>query len=791
MLKREWLLAGVIWMVVGLVQPSPAADEPIPFMVVKDGQATAVVVIPDKAPRTVTFAAEEFVAYVKKASGAEIKILPESKWQEKPGEPVVLIGPCAASEKMGITANRLAAGGLRIRREENKLFLLGRDDTVLVWRDKPYEMDPRDKLPAQWGTLWAVYEFLEQFVGVRWYWPGELGEIIPERKTIAVGEVDIIEAPDFEYRRPTGFSVGIAPEEMWLWWRRVRAGGAGNANANHGFAAYPERYGKTHPEYFALQKDGTRLTTDVKGGDPCFSNPDLKRIWTQDCIEYLKTHPDFFSATVMPGDSFGNYCCQCPECKAKYEPALGETGVHSRIIWTYVNDIAREVGKQVPGRYVGCCAYTSYHAYPKGLKLEPNVSVTVCREDLELYAWDEKDREKSHRDILDWTANATKVFTWEYPVLLTRQVPAIVYPHGINREYRWLKGKILGSYITFEATDALALDNYVLMKTMWKTDIDVDLIVHEYCRDLFGPAAAPMETFYRRMEEIWTKGDHGHKPYYENWDNIWGKLYNQKVLREVMGYLDQARKLCPAGSVYEKRMERVLKAFSGIREYASRYEKSLSFPNRALACVRTARPPVVDGVIRPEEWKGAALTESFVEYMAAAEPKVQNHAFTMYDARNLYVAVFAGLIPGQEIRLTRRGHDDSGICNNDSVEIFLTGKDERGALHKYQLIVDSLGELYDAHGIMIDLAQDFPNDPEWESGVSIAVKVGRDAWTMVAGIPLKNLEIAAGPGKLWKVNFNHNYFIKENGRWQRQFLAWNPTFGGFHNINRFGTLQFE
>src|SRR5690606_12960211 len=36
------------------------------------------------------------------------------------------------------------------------------------------------------GTLYAVYDFLENVLGVRWIWPGETGEHIPPVETIFI-----------------------------------------------------------------------------------------------------------------------------------------------------------------------------------------------------------------------------------------------------------------------------------------------------------------------------------------------------------------------------------------------------------------------------------------------------------------------------------------------------------------------------------------------------------------------------------------------------------------------------
>lgn len=62
---------------------------------------------------------------------------------------------------------------------------------------------------ARRGTLYAVYEFLERVVGVRWWTHTE--EFVPDRPTLAVGPLDTRYKPPFLYREV--FSWGMVPEE--------------------------------------------------------------------------------------------------------------------------------------------------------------------------------------------------------------------------------------------------------------------------------------------------------------------------------------------------------------------------------------------------------------------------------------------------------------------------------------------------------------------------------------------------------------------------------------------------
>ena len=69
--------------------------------------------------------------------------------------------------------DKLSAGESRWLYKDGKLYIWGNDK-------KQYP-----------GVLFAVYGLLEEKFGVRWLFPGELGEVITKHKEIVLGKLDI------------------------------------------------------------------------------------------------------------------------------------------------------------------------------------------------------------------------------------------------------------------------------------------------------------------------------------------------------------------------------------------------------------------------------------------------------------------------------------------------------------------------------------------------------------------------------------------------------------------------
>jgi len=89
------------------------------------------------------------------------------------------------------------------------------------------------------GSYNAVCGWLQQ-LGVRWYLPGELGEVLPALKTIPLPKVDKIERPDFAMRR-INFRFGTVGKDTSLWAMRLGLRDPFGIQIAHGMASMTGR----------------------------------------------------------------------------------------------------------------------------------------------------------------------------------------------------------------------------------------------------------------------------------------------------------------------------------------------------------------------------------------------------------------------------------------------------------------------------------------------------------------------------------------------------------------------
>jgi hypothetical protein len=497
---------------------------------VEKGQPRAIIVVPEKPSPVVENAARVLRDHLKQMSGAELPIRTEDRvtGPPTPDQPWVLVGEGKLVEKLGLTSKGLGPGGIVQSAEGNVLALFGTDART------PSDPD---------GTRYAVTTFLEDQLGVRYLWPGELGKVVPRRATVAVEDFRHRYAPKLAQRRIRSMGyhdrlqVGLdqlgftkadygrlladaqrAPGESpdWFGWHRL--GGTLDLRAGHAFTHLWAKYGKDHPDWFALQPDGSRdQSQNPDRARLCVSNPDLIAAVAREKIEELDKNPNLLGVSIAPNDGGRPAFCTCPRCEA-LDSAKGRTvllwdfGKGSRRDFEHValtdrmvsfwNAVAERVAKAHPDKLLVVDAYSVYAAPPVERQLHPNLVVRFAP--LGYHAEDY--RQESLRDWDGWSKAAKRLFFRPNLMLAGRRdgMP-LLYVHKFGQDFRHLAGHgMMGtdfdSCCHHWATQGL--NYYVVARLHWNPEQDVDAIVEDYCRAGFGPAARSVRRYFGGLEAL-------------------------------------------------------------------------------------------------------------------------------------------------------------------------------------------------------------------------------------------------------------------------------------------------
>jgi len=479
----------LLFVTMGLCAFAVAGNASADLVLVENGQARAQVVVADAAPPLVRDAADDFVRVVKRLSGAELALVVESK--SDPALPRVLIGACNAPR--GLEADPTVIKG----DEAYAGYVIACGHNVLTLAGKS---------PA--GTANAVYGFLQDQLGVRWFLPLELFEITPQLKTVAVPETRRVVTPSFVCR--FGWASWNGENKAWARRNRVndREGGYAvpyGAIIHSMYALFPpSKYGKTNPDIYPLL-NGKRAIPERDGqqlAQPCTGNPETIRIAIERINAHFDAHPEDHTYPFSINDN--NTWCECELCRAQdvERPEYRGRRMYSDRWFTFVNAVAKGIREKHPAKFLGTIAYAGVEPTPlKVARIEPNVSVHLTQDTAQFFdpeyekvdydlirAWQRKCRHVGRSNYYGLGALAPRYF----PHLLAADLKAIhsmgvrafhseMYPYWANM------GPML----------------YLAGRLLWDVNLDADQLLDEFFTATFGAAAPEMRAFYQIHEEAW------------------------------------------------------------------------------------------------------------------------------------------------------------------------------------------------------------------------------------------------------------------------------------------------
>ncbi|HUT32933.1 MAG TPA: DUF4838 domain-containing protein [Phycisphaerae bacterium] len=513
-----------------------------PVEIVREGRARAVVYVADPRgsekfdrkkhgsyPPALPRLSNELVEVVRLSTGATLERVEQAP---AAGQPAIVIGDCEESRQAGIDATKVPLEGFVVKTGPNRVFLVGSTEPVPLGSDQwaPWNNE---------GTAWAVADFLERFVGVRWYWPAEVGgRTITPCKSLAIPPTHYSDQPVFrqrEYHPPDGwklptkarssdkepfpFASGGIPEGVTVistanYLPLVRGGCSWpykiKVHQPQNLGGLPEKFREENNEMFALKKDGTRNFNMF-----CYSSPKTleyllegcERVWSRaggGCPWVTST-----CVTVSPPDSVVE--CHCPPCREAFAKG-GGTWIDgpSMMMGLFVKRMCEAVKQRWPDKKVIYLPYWNYQECPKGVEYPDNLVVMAAMTTypMALNVQPENAQEAMDR-LRSWRAKACLPVTmWDYCVNWTYGPHQ--YPHVVRDFYKVAKGLVAGAFINGENLGEWTLTAptlYIWMKALWNPELDVDAVLDEMCRRLYGKAGATVRELTQLECDLWEAGD--------------------------------------------------------------------------------------------------------------------------------------------------------------------------------------------------------------------------------------------------------------------------------------------
>ncbi len=548
-------------------------------LMLPEGKALPIVVAGGSAPHT-RAAAEELATHIGIIGGVRPEVL-EGTPDPLPAQ-AIWVGYQSV-------LSRLFPGKDFTLNHPEEVYLIGNQNHIAItgrdqWDPKHSTVQGRRYLienkQGEHGNANAVFTFLQDVIGVRWLYPGELGTDYPAAESLNIQPFEIRHHPQFRSRSGLFNQLEIGyiksgAEQDWARHQRVLLHSL-DMLGGHYFKDWWDKYGETRPELFALQPDGTRGTYPEARHRVklCEGEPAVWDLWMKEQEALLAQYPHCRVLAAMPNDGYFDGHCTDPRSRA-WDPDPAETDVRIRVKWangvseewpplsdryvTFANTLADMVKSRFPDQEL----YVSTNAYgdvgrPKPVRAVPRDNVLIISVN-NFHGRDKAARDQHQADFLNW-AGISKAIIWR-PNLGNQggrmwAMPDVPFQELMD-DFRFVAehGAVGVFFDTlFEHWATAAPYYYLIGQLAWNPRANGHAILNDYFSRCYGPAAEPMRNFWLLMEK--TRNDLVYNVASVNSALNVPDYYTEVVFTQAEAFIERARALASSSEgKYARRVE--------------------------------------------------------------------------------------------------------------------------------------------------------------------------------------------------------------------------------------------
>ena len=481
--------------------------------VVNNGATEYSILIPNAPSPIQQTATNELQAYLREITDVELPIVTESdarasgRLESLADAKLIIIGPSATSKRAlaDDSESTIATDGVILRSVGNSLVLSG--------------------APGR-GPLYAVYEFLESQLGVRWWTATETTIPRAQHGTLTIDSaLDVRYAPRITTREPYylgAFDPIFAARSRCNGDRAPITAEYGGHNefifgVHSAFALIPPlKYFIAHPDWFA-EIDGVRKVSlpgnysreyeefksqlspeqiAERGTQLCWSNDEMIEELIKNARAALRANPDAAFLDVSQEDWDGR--CECARCRELDEA----NGSPSGSLLYCVNRVAEALESEFPQVLVETLAYKYTRKPPKEIKPRDNVLIRLCSIECSFaHPIDSETNAAFRDDLIGWSKIAKNLFVWDYVTDFgTYMFP---FPNGraLAPNLRFFAAHNVvgvleqGDYHS-PTGDFVELRNWVISKLLWNPELNAEALCDEFVSGYYAPELVPIYRAY-------------------------------------------------------------------------------------------------------------------------------------------------------------------------------------------------------------------------------------------------------------------------------------------------------
>jgi len=479
------------------------------------GEARCLIVAAADAEGIEAYAAKTLAGYLKEMTGAEFPIVgPDECEADRPAIFVGLSRPALA------------------RLETKPLAMLGDQEYVArsVGRDiLLYGKGHR-------ASLYAVMEFLENPLGLRWHSPFEK-PVVPKRETVTLKPFFRKRAFDFISRQLAarfdgdfylqhGVNMGLetklfrrgeaVPGQLRSWLPNEKFVHASFAyippaptdKYANGFSWVTKRnYFETNPEFFSIGASGKR----VPNLQLCYSHRGLRDELTRQVRRQIERLGSRQLIMIDAADRPGRFC-HCDGCIA-LERSYGAPGGP---LYDYLIELCGTLNREHPETRVKTLAYRRSQTQvpprlPNGGRLPGNLIIEFAPiEDCYFADWTHPDPkiQETYRHLKDWAAITApgNLWAWMYPNPwgTGHEMPVGNVGRVVTNMRLMHQAGVRGIFLDHHGINSRSgwseLHAFLVLKLSQDIDADADALIAEFTDHAFGPAAPRMRQYLAELE---------------------------------------------------------------------------------------------------------------------------------------------------------------------------------------------------------------------------------------------------------------------------------------------------
>lgn len=795
------------------------------FAIVADLRKEQAMRKTNKTARSIAPAVETLKDAFLKCTGSTPAVFDSADIEKAKKYPyMIVVGDCGIAKKYGIDKTKLPVQGLAIKTFPKGIIIAGHDSSFI----KGYAMGRLNHRGSSIGTAYGALDFVERFMGVRYYFPGQYGTLYPKIKNLEIKPVYYTDKPHFDTREGTYGLVSLShghPRGKKFWEQylgkldskansfpsRWRMGGTIPVGGGH--CPRPERLAKAYPD-----KLKTIFYTSPSGN--FYYNPkahignyfdvinlefadllveSLKKFYASDgkideggflhqacnstyvsfgmCDTLMHdvdviNHPTVKKLGLMtPANSTRKYTGGASGGKA------GMANIYAR----FHQYLAKRIKKELPGKKLYIMAY--YNAQYAGTdprwQLPDNTEVFLCLGDLPNKTRNKQAMAKVKQLAKEWyesLGNRPVQKLWLYqgthPFIVAvagefvGDIPKIFGKYLGNTSLYYAHCNGIPGNVWFHYPSA-----YAVYRSMWSPEWDSAKAIDLHWDAFYGKEVGKhLRAFHKLLRHCYLK-------YGVNDPNSQaGVLYPMGELLKMEKYLAAAAKAVKPGSVEEKRFKLYSapwpKAIQAMKNRLN-YERPVYEIYQLLDKEKVS----LDGRGNEAFWKKVKSMQLMDPHGTGSKIKYPASIKLAWNKAGIY-----GLC---ETSYPVKPGKKTDIWYQDNYELIFSPGLKREV--KYQFAIDSTGNQFLTQQRFLPILQ--PLDRHWKApGFKHISKIGKDGkWTVEFFIPFSVFEGMKAPRSysVWHCNIVRN----KKGA-QSEYSGSSMTLGNNHNMNMYGLIKF-